>query len=94
MADPPSYDQDLLNRLNALRKTSITLDVDEYVRLPDDTTLALKRNVVRVSLSRELDQLQKQTWPPVYDLCVMELKQDLARSNGQVRLHACLLSLL
>jgi hypothetical protein len=31
MTDPPSYDQDLLNRLNALKKSSITLDTDEYV---------------------------------------------------------------
>ena len=26
MSDPPSYDQDLLARLNALKKTSISLD--------------------------------------------------------------------
>jgi len=32
MSDPPSYDQDLLARLNALKKSTITLDTTEYVR--------------------------------------------------------------
>jgi hypothetical protein len=31
MTDPPSYDQDLLNRFNALKKSNITLDTNEYV---------------------------------------------------------------
>jgi hypothetical protein len=33
MADPPSYDQDLLNRLNALKKSNITLNTEECVEL-------------------------------------------------------------
>jgi hypothetical protein len=42
MADLPSYDQDLLKRLNALKKTSITLDTDEYVGLPQFPAMRLK----------------------------------------------------
>ena len=42
MTYPPSYDQDLLNRLNALKKSSITLDTDEYVGLPNGGSPKLK----------------------------------------------------
>jgi hypothetical protein len=49
MSDPPSYDNDLLRRLNALKKSNISLDEKKYIlliylkphlRLPTDLSQA------------------------------------------------------
>lgn len=71
MSDPPSYDQDLLNRLNALKKSSITLDTNEYVGIPICLGSAAESRAVRAFLSPGLAQPQKQTWRPGCVPCVM-----------------------
>lgn len=84
MTDPPSYDQDLLKRLNALKKSRITLDTDEYVGLSIWTGSEAESRTVRAFPSPRLVQLQKRTWLPDCVPCAMEL----ARMQAQLRAQA------
>jgi hypothetical protein len=72
MTDPPSYDQDLLNRFNALKKSSITLDTNEYVGPFKSPGFIAERRAVQAFPSQGLVQLQKRTWLLGYVPCVME----------------------
>lgn len=72
MADPPGYDQDLLNRLNALKKSSITLDTNEYVPLPVYHGFEAESRAVQAFPFPGLVQPQKRTWRPGCVPCAME----------------------
>lgn len=85
MTYPPSYDQDLLNRLNALKKSSITLDTDEYVGLPIWRVSEAESRTVRAFPSPRLVQLQKRTWRPDCVPYAMELAQVQAQLRAQAQ---------
>ncbi|ESZ98139.1 hypothetical protein SBOR_1518 [Sclerotinia borealis F-4128] len=57
MCDPPSYDQDLLNRLNALKKTSIQLDASPRPPL----NVFSKESTPEIDLSERLRSLRSGT---------------------------------
>ncbi|QSZ37520.1 hypothetical protein DSL72_008618 [Monilinia vaccinii-corymbosi] len=57
MSDPPSYDQDLLKRLNALKKTSIRLDTSPH----PPTNVFPKESTPEIDLSERLRSLRNGT---------------------------------
>ncbi|KAJ8066042.1 hypothetical protein OCU04_005135 [Sclerotinia nivalis] len=57
MSDPSSYDQDLLNRLNALKKTNIQLDA--FTRTP--LNVLAKESTPEIDLSERLRSLRNGT---------------------------------
>ncbi|APA09452.1 hypothetical protein sscle_05g042220 [Sclerotinia sclerotiorum 1980 UF-70] len=57
MSDPPSYDQDLLNRLNALKKTNIQLDASTRTPL----NVLAKESTPETDLSQRLRSLRNGT---------------------------------
>ncbi|RAL59966.1 hypothetical protein DID88_000592 [Monilinia fructigena] len=57
MSDPPSYDQGLLNRLNALKKTSIRLDASPHPPL----NVFPKESTPEIDLSERLRNLRNGT---------------------------------
>ncbi|KAF7863973.1 hypothetical protein EAF04_006938 [Stromatinia cepivora] len=57
MSDPPTYDQDLLNRLNALKKTNIQLDASTHTPL----NVLAKESTPEIDLSERLRSLRNGT---------------------------------
>lgn len=64
MTDPPSYDQDLLSRLNALKKSSITLETDECV----DQIISLPNAAPQLKFCRPTLSIPKTRSTPETDL--------------------------
>lgn len=73
--NPPSYDHDLLARLNALRKTDITLDHPTYLtpHMTSRSSCSANKTLDLFFLSQSLKKHQKSIFPLGYGLSAMIL---------------------